>query len=221
MRKPTFLLTIAGAALAAGCHSGPTPEQPAPDPSAGAIALHRHMDDSLSAVARAAADSAERVRQLALEKERARADSTEQVRLAAETAAREAADEAAEKSAGLREELGVMVHFDVGQSQIQADDRGALDRKVAILNANPAVRIRITGACDERGSDQYNLALGQRRAAAVRQYLIGKGIDGARLDQASSGETYPIDSGRGEVAWARNRRTEFLIVSGDSPLAMN
>jgi peptidoglycan-associated lipoprotein len=221
MRTSTYILTIAGVTLAAACGGSPKPEAPAPDPSAGEMALYKHMQDSLDAVARAAADSTERARQLALEKERARTDSIEQVRLAAEAAAREAADEAAEKSADLREELGVMVHFEVGQSRIQADDRGALDRKVAILNANPAVRIRITGACDERGSDQYNLVLGQRRAAAVRRYLIGKGIDGARLDEASSGETYPIDAGRGEVAWARNRRTEFAIVSGDAPLAMN
>ena len=77
-----------------------------------------------------------------------------------------AAREATEKDAELRKELGVMVYFDVAQAQIQTDGQIVLDRKVAILNANPAVRLRITGACDERGSDQYNEALGQRRAAA-------------------------------------------------------
>lgn len=136
--------------------------------------------------------------------------------MAAETAAREAA----EKSAELREELGVMVHFDVAQARIQPDGHAALDRKVTILTANPTVRLQITGACDERGSDQYNLALGNRRAAAVKRYLIEKGIDAARLDVMSSGEQSPIDSGRDEAAWARNRRAEFVIVGGDALLAM-
>jgi len=114
-----------------------------------------------------------------------------------------------------------MVYFDVAQAQIRTDGQAILDRKVAILNANPAVRIRITGACDERGSDQYNEALGERRAAAVEKYLTGKGIDVARLDQVSNGEKDPVDSGSDEAAWARNRRAEFVIVSGDMPLAMN
>ena len=139
------------------------------------------------------------------------------MRLATEAAARGAA----EKDAELRQELGVMVYFDVAQAQIQTDGQAILDRKVAILNANPAVRIRITGACDERGSDQYNEALGERRAAAVKQYLTGKGIDVARLDQVSNGEKDPVDSGSDEAAWAQNRRAEFVIVSGDMPLAMN
>lgn len=208
MRNTTFLITIAGVAVAAACHSTPPPETPAPQPTEAEIALQRHVQDSLDAVRRATADS---VRQAARRVElanQARADSIERVRLAAE------------KNADLRQELGVMVHFDVAEAQIQPDGRAALDRKVAILNANPTVRLLITGACDERGSDQYNLALGNRRASAVKRYLVGKGINAARLDEMSSGEKSPIDSGSGEVAWARNRRAEFVIVSGDMPLAM-
>jgi len=174
------------------------------------------MQDSLDAVARATADSVEQARQQLALAEKARADSIEQVRLATEAAAR-----ATEKDAELRQELGVMVYFDVAQAQIQTDGQAILDRKVAILNANPAVRIRITGACDERGSDQYNEALGERRAAAVEKYLTGKGIDVARLDQVSNGEKDPVDSGSDEAAWARNRRAEFVIVGGDMRLAMN
>jgi peptidoglycan-associated lipoprotein len=175
------------------------------------------MQDSLDAVARATADSIEQARQQLALAEKARADSVEQVRLATEAAAREAV----EKDAELRQELGVMVYFDVAQAQIQTDGQAVLDRKVAILNANPAVRLRITGACDERGSDQYNEALGERRATAVKQYLTEKGIDVARLDQMSNGEKDPVDSGSDEAAWARNRRAEFVIVSGDMPLAIN
>lgn len=215
MRKTTFLLSIAGVALAAACHSTSPPATPAPQPTPAEIALQRHVQDSLDAVNRAIADSVERARQAELAN-RARADSVERERLAVEAAARKAADEAAAKSAALREELGVMVHFDLAQARIQADGRVALDRKVAILNANPTVRLQITGACDERGSDQYNLALGHRRATAVKRYLVGKGIDAARLDEMSSGEKSPLDSGSGEAAWARNRRAEFALVSGDT-----
>jgi peptidoglycan-associated lipoprotein len=215
MRTTNFLITIAGVALA-GCHSAPPPESPAPQPTEAEIALHRHMQDSLDVVSRATADSIERARQVALA-DQARADSIEKATLAT---AREAADEAAEKSNELRSELGVMVHFDVAQARLQSEGLAALDRKVAILNANPSVRLLITGACDERGSDRYNMALGQRRAVAVRRYLIDKGIDATRLDKASSGEKSPIDSGSDQAAWARNRRAEFSIVSGDTPLAM-
>lgn len=218
MRKP-FLFAIAGITLA-GCHSAPPPKAPAPEPNAAEIARQRHVQDSLDAVNLATADSLERIRQLALV-EHARADSVEKARLADVAAAQKVADEAAAKSTALRQELGVMVHFDAGKSHIEQDDRAALDRKVAILNANPAVRLRITGACDERGSDQYNQALGTRRATAVERYLVGQGIDAARLDQASSGEKSPIDAGKDEAAWAQNRRAEFVIVSGDVPLAMN
>jgi len=112
-----------------------------------------------------------------------------------------------------------MIHFDVADAQIQDDGTVALDRKVAILNANPTLRLRITGASDERGSNQYNLALGHRRATAVKQYLVAKGIHPARLETRSSGEMSPIDSGRDGPAWARNRRAEFLVVDGDPLVA--
>jgi peptidoglycan-associated lipoprotein len=211
MRKTTLLITIAGLALAA-CNSSPPPEPPAPQPTEAEIALQRHVQDSLDAVSRATADSVERARVA----ERARADSVERVRLAAETAAREVA----EKSAELQKELGVMVHFDVAQARLLPDGHAALDRKVTILNANPTVRLRITGACDERGSDEYNLALGDRRAAAVKRYLIEKGIDVARLDVVSSGEQSPVNPASDEAAWAQNRRAEFTVVGGTMPLAM-
>jgi peptidoglycan-associated lipoprotein len=143
-----------------------------------------------------------------------------QLRLAEQTQVYRAAFVAAQKSEELQEELGVMVYFDVSSAKLQPAGRMALDRKVTILNSNPTVRLRIAGASDERGSVQYNRALGNRRAVAVMHYLVEKGIDPARLNQATSGEESPLDSGRGETAWARNRRVEFVIVSGDMPLAL-
>lgn len=216
MRTTAYLITIAGVALAAACHSAPPPPAPVPGPTEAEIAMHRHVQDSLDAITRATADSVENARQLALAA-KARADSVEQARLAAETLARQAA----EQNATLRDELAVIVHFDVAKATLTSEGREALDRKVAILNANPNVRLKITGGCDDRGSDKYNEALGQRRAAAAKAYLVGKGIDIARLDGVSIGENSPVDPGKGEAAWALNRRAEFSIVSGDMPLAMN
>jgi peptidoglycan-associated lipoprotein len=215
MRSRTLALSLIGIALASACHSAPPASTPEPQPTDAEVALHRHMEDSLAAVAKASADSAEQARQLALVAS-ARADSVERARVAADATARQLA----EQNTALRNELGVMVHFDVARATLRADGMEALDRKVAILNANPSVRLKVTGATDERGSDQYNQALGARRASAVTKYLVSKGIDVARLDGVSSGEKSPVDAGTGESAWALNRRAEFEIMSGDSPLAM-
>jgi peptidoglycan-associated lipoprotein len=215
MRKTAFFLALTALALSVACNRAPPPVAATPSPTAAELA-QRRAQDSVVAARRASADSVERARVAALAVQ-ARADSIERVRLAAATTAREAA---AKQNATLREELGVMVHFDVARAELQPDGRAALDRKVAILKANPNVRVRITGACDVRGSDAYNQALGKRRAAAVMRYLVAGGVDATRLEVASVGEASPIDVGSGEAAWARNRRAQFLIVSGESLLAM-
>jgi peptidoglycan-associated lipoprotein len=88
----------------------------------------------------------------------------------------------------------------------------------AILAANPAVRIQIAGNCDDRGSDEYNLALGNRRAVAAKQYLVGKGIDGGRIETVSYGEERPLAQGQSEAAWAQNRNDQFILTAGGSNL---
>jgi peptidoglycan-associated lipoprotein len=168
----------------------------------------------LAGVTPSAADSVEQARQLGLDG-RARDLADRQLRLAEQTLVNRAAFVAAEKSAELQEELGVMVYFEVSSFRLQPAGRATLDRKVAILQDNPRVRLQIAGASDERGSARQNLALGNRRANAVKQYLVGKGIDPARLKEVSSGEKAPLESGRTEAAWARNRRVEFVIARGD------
>jgi peptidoglycan-associated lipoprotein len=92
------------------------------------------------------------------------------------------------------------------------DAKAAL--RQAILRANAGLQIRISGHADERGSDQYNDALGQRRAASARRYLSDNGIDGSRIAIVSYGEQRPAMSGADENAWARNRRAEFEITAG-------
>jgi peptidoglycan-associated lipoprotein len=87
-----------------------------------------------------------------------------------------------------------------------------------VLRANPDVTLRITGHADERGSIEYNLALGLRRANAVKDYLTGFGLSGARFTTETMGEDRPLDPGSGESAWARNRRAEFTVTAGGEQL---
>ena len=87
-----------------------------------------------------------------------------------------------------------------------------------ILSANPNLRIRIAGHADDRGSDEYNLALGNRRAAAAKRYLESKGIDGSRIEVVSYGEERPLNPGTDEAAYAQNRRDEFEVTAGGENL---
>jgi peptidoglycan-associated lipoprotein len=110
--------------------------------------------------------------------------------------------------------VGTAVYFDYDKSDLRDDARAVLDAKVPILQANKQVRIRIAGNTDERGSDEYNLALGQRRAASAKAYLTARGIDAGRIDIVSYGEERPAQQGDNEPARAKNRRDEFEIVAG-------
>jgi|KBSSwiStaDraftv2_1062776.scaffolds.fasta_scaffold04823_5 peptidoglycan-associated lipoprotein len=120
--------------------------------------------------------------------------------------------------AAIVRDLGNVIHFDYDQDLVKPEDRPILDRKAEIMRANPALRIRISGHADDRGSDEYNLVLGNKRALAARQYLVGKGIDAGRIDVTSFGEERPVDASENETAWALNRRAEFEIIAGGERL---
>ncbi len=105
------------------------------------------------------------------------------------------------------------IYFDFDRSTIRPDAAATLDRKVPWLQANPGMRIRIEGNADERGSDEYNLALGQRRAASAKRYLVERGIAGDRFDLVSHGEERPICTEHNEACWQQNRRDDFIIVT--------
>jgi peptidoglycan-associated lipoprotein len=124
------------------------------------------------------------------------------------------ADAAAAERENLLRLLRESIHFDFDRDDIRPGDATVLDRKAAVLLANPGLRLRIAGHCDERGSDEYNLVLGTRRATSAKRYLEAKGIDGSRIEVISFGEERPVDAGSNEGAWARNRRDEFEILSG-------
>ena len=141
-------------------------------------------------------------------------DSAERDRLERERLAREAAEKARTVSA----DLAAMINFDYDQAVVRQADQATLDRKAAILIANPGVKLRIAGHADERGSDEYNLALGNRRAAAAKRYLENKGVDASRLDVISYGEERPLNPGNDETAYAQNRRDEFEITAGGNNL---
>ncbi|MEP6690646.1 MAG: peptidoglycan-associated lipoprotein Pal [Gemmatimonadaceae bacterium] len=156
---------------------------------------------------------------------RIRADSiarAEQVRRDAEARARADADRlAAERSgaiAAMRSTLAQVIYFDYDSDALSDDARAKLDAKLAILTANPALRLRVGGSTDERGSDEYNLALGQRRAAAAKRYLAQHGIGEDRLEVISYGEERPVAQGHDDSSWSQNRRAEFEITAGGDQL---
>lgn len=101
------------------------------------------------------------------------------------------------------------VYFDYDAFTLKPAARQALERNATWLQANPAVKLVIEGHCDERGSDEYNLALGERRALAVKGYLTTLGVVAERLATISYGEERPAVEGQSEAAWSKNRRAEF------------
>jgi peptidoglycan-associated lipoprotein len=106
------------------------------------------------------------------------------------------------------------IYFAYDMAELSAQARSNLDQKIAVLRANPTVRVRIEGHADSRGSDEYNIALGQRRASAARAYMEERGIAATRIEVVSLGEERPAVQGETEAAWEKNRRDEFLIVAG-------
>lgn len=136
-------------------------------------------------------------------------------RMAREAAARAAAQREIERKRGV---LTEMVFFDYDMAEIRSDARSALDAKVQILREEPGVRLQIQGHADERGSTEYNMALGLRRAEAVKAYFVNFGLSADRFTTISFGEERPMVRDSNESAWARNRRAEFSITSGLSAM---
>ena len=202
MKSVSLLLALGlGAAVfaAASCGGNPAPQNTTP--AVDTAAENQRVRDSIAAA----------------EAERARQAQAEAERIAAQ---RRADSLAALARAGeeVRSTLAAMIHFDLDKSNIRPGDAATLDQKVAILQANPQLRIRVGGHCDERGSDEYNLALGNRRAQSGKQYLVSHGIDASRIETQSWGEEKPLVDGHDESAWSQNRRDEFEPISGGDNL---
>ncbi|MEO1101459.1 MAG: peptidoglycan-associated lipoprotein Pal [Pseudomonadota bacterium] len=101
--------------------------------------------------------------------------------------------------------VGERVYFDLDQSRLDGDDQEILNRQAAWLASYPGFSILVAGNCDERGTREYNLALGERRAAVVKDYLVSLGVDSSRIETISYGKERPLDASSNEAAWARNR----------------
>jgi peptidoglycan-associated lipoprotein len=200
-RTAGLTLAVVSVFVLAACHKKP---EPAPEPvRSGTTTTTTVSGPNTDSIRRAEEEEA---RRRAEEANRRRADSI-------------AAAEAAMRNAGAaRAALTATVHFDYDQSDLRPEDRAILDAKVPILQGNPGVMIRIQGHTDERGSDEYNLALGQRRAAAVKRYLVDHGIAESRLQTITYGEERPVAQGSDESAYAQNRRAEFEITGGGENL---
>jgi len=103
------------------------------------------------------------------------------------------------------------IYFDYDSSSVSPSERVKIEEVADYMRGNPSMDIITEGHCDERGSREYNMALGERRALAVRAYLIGLGIDGGRVQTKSYGEENPTSMGHDEDAWTQNRRSEFVL----------
>jgi len=184
-----FVIPVLAATLVVGACKKEAPPVVAPPSGPSEEELARRRADSIAAV-RAAAEAAERARLEAEAAERARA------------------------LAAARAILEEMVFFDYDKSDIRNDAADALRRKADVLRASPQVQFRIEGHADERGSTEYNIALGNRRAESVRQFFAGFGLAESRFSIISYGEERPLDTGSSESSWARNRRAQFQVTAG-------
>lgn len=110
----------------------------------------------------------------------------------------------------VRRSMAERVYFDFDRSELRADARETLQTKAELMRQFPEINVRIEGHADERGTIEYNLALGERRADSARQYLVDLGIDPDRLTTVSYGEERPAIAESNEAAWAENRRDEFI-----------
>ncbi len=118
--------------------------------------------------------------------------------------------QAADSGDGARDMLNSIFYFDFDQAIVKRTGHAELNRHARRLRAESAVRIRLEGHADERGTREYNLALAERRANAVRSYLVAQGATRSQVEVISYGEEKPVDSGNNESAWAQNRRVEIV-----------
>ena len=107
--------------------------------------------------------------------------------------------------------VGNTVYFGYDSAVLDGNSQATLYRQAAFLKGNPSLTVTIEGHCDERGTREYNLALGERRAAAARDYLLAQGVDPARIRVISYGKERPVAAGSNETSWSKNRRAATVL----------
>ena len=194
---------VAALALVAACSHNAKPAALAPVNAPPLAASQAARQDSL---AKARADSLARAEKLA----EAHADSV-RAEVMRETVG--ASKDVTNTGLSSADEamMSERVHFAYNQADPQPADVQLLQQKLQILQAHPQLVVQITGNCDERGSDEYNLALGERRAAAAKRWLTAHGIATDRITVVSYGKERPLDTEHTEAAWAKNRRDDFVV----------
>lgn len=159
--------------------------------------------DQSAEEAAAAARAEELAKKRAMEEAQLKADALKEAQLT------EA--EAAKKAAAERRFQSQDIHFGFDSSELSPMSKTLLKEKADWIEKNPTVLVTIEGHCDDRGTTEYNLALGERRALAAKQFLVNLGIPESRMKAVTFGEERPLDTAATEEAWAKNRRAHFVI----------
>jgi len=180
-------------------------KKPEPAPQVNAA------DEAAKKAAAEKAAAEEAARKAAEEAARKAAEEAAAKKAAEEEAARKAAAEKAAAFKAAAEKALVNIHFDYDKSDIKQADRATLQGIADFMKANPTVKVSIEGHCDERGTNEYNLALGNRRATAALAYLKTLGVDEARFETISYGKEKPLCTESKESCWSQNRRAEFKL----------
>jgi len=196
-RALPLVLVMFSAAVMDACKKAPPPP---PAPAVDSAAIRAAREDSIRMENQRRAAAAEDARR------RAAQDSIDRANAAMEASRRD--------SEMLRSTVAAAINFDFDKSDLRDDAKANLDGKIPILLANSNVTIRVSGHADERGSSEYNLALGQRRAAAAKRYLVERGVAESRVETTIFGEERPVCTESNEGCWAQNRRDEFEITAG-------
>lgn len=192
-----FIVLVFGLSMFAGCAEKK------------AVVKEGAAQDQQIAADKAAKDAAAKAEADRLAREQAEREAAE--RLAREKAAKEQA--AKVEAAATVEEAVKDIHFDFDKSNIRPDAREILKANADYFLKNSAASIVVEGHCDERGTAEYNMALGQRRAQEAKKYLVNLGVKESKMKTISYGKERPIDPGHDEQAWAKNRRDHFVVTT--------
>jgi peptidoglycan-associated lipoprotein len=197
---------------------------------AAALAESQALEEAQAQAQAAEAAAAAEAEAAEAEAEAAEAEAEAEAEAAAEAteqAAQEAAQQAADEAAAVAQELAQqqqqaqdaaqalahLIYFDFDQSTIKAEFRTALNGHAAYLSQNPTAKIVLEGHADERGTREYNIALGERRGNAVSRYLVVQGVSVDAIEVVSFGEERPVNAGHDSASWAENRRVEIRYIN--------